>query len=193
MAAKRKADAAPLVVEAGKYEIVKGKALDKLVNVTIKTAVEDLKQYIQQACISAAYHVAEHGNCTIINDLCEHVELVTHNNTVRLWFHTYCKFVRWSSKKKAFVVNTDFRRAIIDEKGVARPEQLAEFADKLFAAKMYYEMSKPSEFKPINFLGKIKAMIDKIEELDPEDRNNPKNNFRGLEEIKTVLQRMHAA
>lgn len=175
-----------------KYELVSGKELDKLI-VTIGGMAKRLTRDLHIACLSAAVHAAEHGNCTPINKLCEIAKDVTHNNAVTRWFGEYCQFVQWDTKEKAFVMNTVFRNAQLKEGGQLADGVLdAYITTTLDTAKTYLEFTPPPAYQPVNVARALRAIIAKADKMTDADKADPRNDLSGLDEVRALLLKVAA-
>jgi len=173
-----------------KYTLVKDADLTKLI-ARIGGMANQLVKDIHLACLSAAVHAAEHGNCTPINTLSDIAKNVTHNNAVMRWFGEYCPFVRYDTKEKAFVMNTEFRKAVLDKDGKIVDAVLDEYIDNtLEPAKTYLEFTPPPAFVPFNTIKMLKAIVAKA---DSDKRvKNERDDETGLDEVRKLLARIAA-
>ena len=178
---------------ARKYELKTGKALDRLISSIAKTATQ-LTIDIHLACLSAAAHAAEHGNCTPINTLCDVAKDVTHNNGTMRWMDEYCPWVKYSTKDKAFVMNTEFRKAVLDDKGMIDPDVLNEYIDgTLETAKTYLEFTPPPAFVPFNAVAMLMRIVSKAEKMTDEEKADPRNKLDGIDAIRKLAQQLKPA
>lgn len=172
-----------------KYELKSGKALTALI-ASISKRAATLKLDIHIAALSAAAEVARSGNVSAINQLCAIAKDVTHDNGVMRWFDDNVMFVKYSAKEKAFVVNTEFRKTCIDDKGVILPEVMEEFVTQIEASKPYYEATKAKDFTPFNAIALLKRIASKYDKMTDEERADPRNHIEGIDEIKSLVVKL---
>ena len=186
-----------------KVDIVKGKALNKLI-ADIGNSANRLTNQINVACHSAALHVLEHGNTTPINNLCDAAKNVTHNNAVNRWFAEYCNWVKWDTKEKSFVLKPELRKAVLLEDGTVDPDVVEEYMATLIDAKSYIEFTPPAKFNGVSVIGMLKAIEKRVakateeaeamEAVDPDEAQamRAKIDTTGLEDVRSMLKRMAA-
>jgi hypothetical protein len=175
-----------------KIEILRGKKLVALIDKIGKTAAS-LQDWIQQAAVSAVVHAFEHGDVRPLNDLCDHVKFVTHNNAIMRWVDAHAEsYVKYDTKEKGFVCNTKLRKASLDEEGNVLPEDLAEYEATMLAAPHYVEFAPPPAYVPVKVLNVLQGLVAKAEKLSAEDKADKRNDLNGIDEVKKLLAKLQA-
>lgn len=132
------------------------KKFNALIGAVLKAGASFQSQ-LQDALVSACFHLVEHDNLTPINRLVTETATLCHENTVALWLAQYGP-VKWSKKDKSFKA---------DKKRIASAkENLETYINDLENAPAYHSMAKPkTPFKGFDLLARINSLVDTAEDM----------------------------
>jgi hypothetical protein len=144
---------------------------------SIKGNTHKLRDQIQEALISCAYHVAKDGQTTPFNNLLDAVDGTARLKGITMWAELY-GFVR--VKDERLVVNKQARKeaAVVDE------ESFADFEREMREGPKWYEIAGKEPVKSMFDLDNYAATVEK--KLTSE-------GYIGLAEaVKALMQQYHA-
>lgn len=133
---------------------------------SIKSNAKNMREQIQEALISCAYHAAKDGQVTPFNNLLEAVGSATRIKGLTLWAETF-GFVRVKNEK--FVVNSAMRK----EANVTNETDFAVYEAAMREAPMWFDMVEKektvSVFDASNYLNNVLKKLEKehVGELVP--------------------------
>jgi hypothetical protein len=144
---------------------------------SIKGNAHKLRDQIQEALISCAYHAAKDGQTTPFNNLLEAVDGTARLKGITLWAELY-GFVR--VKDERLVINKKMR----SEAGVTDEEDFKQFEADMRSGPKWYELAGKEP---------VKSMFDLDNYANTVEKKLTTEGYIGLAEaVKDLIQKYHA-